>query len=380
MTRRNVLMFTEYFHPRRGGIESHVLTLAQQLQQCGIRVTIATTYPGDEYVDGVRVVRLPTPLVPGLQTIFSTHAAAPFLEVLHGEQFDLIHCHVSVFSPATVAAAYLAFGVGLPVAVTFHSILGEYRWAFAMLDRVVAWSRRPFAFSVVSESVSTDFRKLLSDRRVNIVPAAFDLEQWPAAPRVREQGVFRIVSTMRLVSRKRPVRLIEIVARAREQIRDQSDLRVYIFGDGPLRSRVESAICRYGLEGIVTLCGTRTPEEIRSAYATADAFVLSSVEESFGLAALEARSSGLPVIVRRQSGAAQFITDRHDGVLGDDDTSLSDAIARLACDSALLQQMFAHCERSPRSFSAAETVGAHLRLYDEAVERCAELRLMVARS
>ena len=56
--------------------------------------------------------------------------------------------------------------------------------------------------------------------------------------------------------------------------------------------------------------------------------------ESFGLAALEARTAGVPVVAFRATGMAEFVTDGVEGVLVDDDASMVVALAWLASDAA----------------------------------------------
>src|SRR5581483_2800916 len=95
---------------------------------------------------------------------------------------------------------------------------------------------------------------------------------------------------------------------------------------------LERAIQRAKLGGVIELLGQRSREEVRSLLVDADAFLLPTVRESFGLAALEARCVGLPVIAIAQSGVAELIEHGHEGLLGRDDAELAAHVARLAAD------------------------------------------------
>jgi glycosyltransferase involved in cell wall biosynthesis len=64
-----------------------------------------------------------------------------------------------------------------------------------------------------------------------------------------------------------------------------------------------------------------------------------SVKESFGLAALEARTAGLPVVARSQTGTSQFIRDGVEGLLADDDAGMAAAVVRLGQDRGLLARL-----------------------------------------
>ena len=71
------------------------------------------------------------------------------------------------------------------------------------------------------------------------------------------------------------------------------------------------------------------------------------MRESFGIAALEARTSGLPVVARAQTGTGEFIEDGVNGFLSVDDEALADALVLLGRDPALLARMHAHNAGQP---------------------------------
>ena len=83
-----------------------------------------------------------------------------------------------------------------------------------------------------------------------------------------------------------------------------------IVGEGPERPRLERyrAVRSHGLAGSVELAGRRSREEIRDLYATADVFVAPANLESFGIAALEARCAGVPVVAFGHTGISEFVT------------------------------------------------------------------------
>ena len=84
---------------------------------------------------------------------------------------------------------------------------------------------------------------------------------------------------------------------------------------------------------MVDLPGHRSREQLRALYACAHAFVLPSERESFGIAALEARAAGLPVVAMLGSGVRDFVRQGVDGLLARDDAELSRHISRLALDA-----------------------------------------------
>lgn len=363
MSPGRVLHVTEYFLPHRGGIELHVLELARHLRRHGTQAVVCTSFPGPGEVDTVPVRRLATPLLPGLGTVFTTHAARPFEELLRSERFDVVHCHLSVYNPAAMGAAYLAQRAGVPVVVTFHSVLHGYTRALGVLDRLTGWSRMPFTFTAVSETVANQVRPLVGGGPVGVLPSGIDLDAWrPIAP-VPSEGTFRVVSTMRLVRRKRPRALIGMLALLRDRMPGGMSLRARIIGDGPERDALRRLIARHRLEGEVRLCGGLTHEELRQEYARADVFALPSVEESFGIAALEARGAGLPVVVLSDSGPAGFIGHEREGLVAASDAGFVASLVRLARHPELRARLSEHNRSHRPPFGWDEVAGLHAELY-----------------
>ena len=97
-----------------------------------------------------------------------------------------------------------------------------------------------------------------------------------------------------------------------------------------------------------------------------DAYVQASVRESFGIAALEARSAGLPVVARSQTGTAQFIRDGQEGLLASNDSGMSAAIARLALDRPLLTRLAGHNRSVPPEQSWPQVLDLVAAAYDRA--------------
>jgi glycosyltransferase involved in cell wall biosynthesis len=92
-------------------------------------------------------------------------------------------------------------------------------------------------------------------------------------------------------------------------------------------------------------------------------YVAPAVLESFGLAALEARGVGLPVVGRLGTGLADFIEDGVDGLLCSGDTEMVDAVVRLVDDAALRRRMSEHNRRVEHGMSWTRSLDTHERIY-----------------
>ena len=96
------------------------------------------------------------------------------------------------------------------------------------------------------------------------------------------------------------------------------------------------------MDGWVRMAGRLERHEVREVLASADVFVAPARQESFGLAALEARLAGLPVVAHAASGVADFVRPGKEGLLGASAADLADALVRLVDDDGLRHEIAAH--------------------------------------
>ena len=159
--------------------------------------------------------------------------------------------------------------------------------------------------------------------------------------------VVTLVSVMRLMPRKRPLQVLRMFEQVR-RLAGTDDVRLVIVGDGPMRARIERRIRRRGLTGHVRVTGRLPRPAVLDELAAASVYVAPAPRESFGIAALEARCAGLPVVASRRSGVGEFIRDRVDGILVAGDTEMVGALADLVRDTELRERIADHNRAVPR--------------------------------
>jgi L-malate glycosyltransferase len=119
-----------------------------------------------------------------------------------------------------------------------------------------------------------------------------------------------------------------------------------------------------GLEESVQFLGERT--DLPSVLRGADLFLLPSETESFGLAALEAMSCGVPVIASRVGGVPEVVIDGETGLLAPvgDIPAMATHVVRLLADAPLRTRMGADGrKRAEAVFPLEATVGKYEALY-----------------
>ncbi len=349
-----VALLSDCYLPRLGGIEVQTHDLARHLVALGHEVEVFTATPGPDgerhgavtEVDGIPVHRLAVRLPWELPV--NPLAPAELRRRLVAGGFDVAHVQTGVVSPFAWDSTRVTLGLGLPTAMTWHCMLARVSPVFGAAGFVRRWARRGVAMSAVSTVAAAPLRDLVGDAgQVSVLPNGIDVARWRVVHTPSESSgpvvhtpsessgpvvhrPLQLVTAMRLAARKRPAALVELVARA-EQLSGAGSLALTILGEGPDRRKVESLVSERGL-GWVSLPGRVTRDELRQRYAAADVYLSPARLESFGIAGLEARTVGLPVIGRTGSGIGEFIEHGVNGLVVSSDSEMSEAVARLAQD------------------------------------------------
>ena len=131
--------------------------------------------------------------------------------------------------------------------------------------------------------------------------------------------------------------LLEAFARF---VREHSAARLVLAGSGPLRERCEQQAAERGLADKVLFLGEVPYGELPGVYAAADVKVISSDYESFCFAAIEAMSTGLPVLTTDCAWVPQLVADGAGLVVPvGDAAALAAGLEKLADNPALRRRM-----------------------------------------
>ena len=224
----------------------------------------------------------------------------------HGP-YDVVHSHVQNFSGY---ALWLARRAGVPVRIV-HSHLDT-----SDVDDAASRVRRLYVSATkwmvkrnatLGLAVSDKAAKALfgedweADARWQILYCGIDLAPFADpvdATAVRaELGIpadaFVIGHVGRFMEQKNHTFLIDIAA---EVARSESNMRLLLVGDGPLRPSIEQKVVEAGLSDKVIFAGTR-PDVSRLMLGAMDVFVMPSLYEGLPLVGMEVQSAGLPLVV-----------------------------------------------------------------------------------
>lgn len=172
----------------------------------------------------------------------------------------------------------------------------------------------------------------------------------------RTPGPFRLLCAGRLVEQKGFATAIRALQRV---LQGGHDVSLRIIGDGPLRDDLTALASALGIAARVELPGWANQREMLAEIAAADAVVVPSEWEPFGLVALQAGQCGKPAIVSQVDGLPEVIVDGMTGLLArpGDATAFAGCIERLLLDPALAQALgAAGRERAARCFDSVRMV------------------------
>jgi len=327
---------------------------------------------------------LPTRLDPGAENVFF-HAVQPreyplfqdqpytlalasrMVEVTEYEGLDLLHVHYAIPHAASAYLARQILGARAPrLVTTLHgtditligndaSYLPITRFSIEQSDAVTAPSRYlvdatraeigiadSCAIEVIGNFVDTS--RFVPDRRGREHTLGW------LFPDARSGGASWDDCAMLVhVSNFRAVKRIDLVVRAFAKLAKSAagtDAVLVLIGDGPERGPAQALVRSLDLQRRVCFLGNR--DDCVPVLQAADLFVQASDSESFGLAALEAQSCGVPVVSTRVGGVPEVILDEETGLLAPagDHEALAAAAATILADPSMWKRMSAAARAS----------------------------------
>jgi N-acetyl-alpha-D-glucosaminyl L-malate synthase BshA len=295
------------------------------------------------------------------------------VEVARREGLDLLHAHYAIPHAISAYLARQVLGSTAPAIVTtLHgtditlvgndpSFLPLTRFSIMRSDAVTA----PSAWLAEATHRLLDIPRGLT---IEVIPNFVDTARFAPSPpndaRTGPRGrptVLVHVSNFRALKRVDDVVAIFVEARRRLL---ETPLSLWMVGDGPDRERIRQRVDALDLTAHVQFLGERIdlPDVLRHA----DVFLLPSESESFGLAALEAMSCGVPVVASHVGGIPEVVIDGETGLLAPvgDVATMATHVVKLLTDSALHARFASAArERAVTFFPLEPTVARYESLY-----------------
>ena len=304
------------------------------------------------------------------------------VDVVRFEKLDLLHVHYAI---PHASAAYLAkqilasHDIQIPYITTLHGTDITLIGKDPSYNAVIAFAiNQSDAVTAVSKSLKEDTLKLFEiEKEIRVIPNFVCLDTYSPTkvPSTREVPTHD-KSLRQLyapndekiiihVSNFRKVKRVEDIIWIFEKVRKEIPSRLILIGDGPERHNIET-LCRKlnTCDDIKLLGKLKATEKILS---ISDLFLLPSETESFGLAALEAMASHVPVISTNTGGLPEVNIHGVTGFLsnvGDIDDMAKNAIHILG-DESRLNEFKANAHKQAEKFDIKKVLPLYEALYDE---------------
>jgi glycosyltransferase involved in cell wall biosynthesis len=271
---------------------------------------------------------------------------------------DVIHAQAALW--AGRVAVRTARTLSRPSVVTEHST-AVLRGALRPSERAEAAAvyREANAVLAVSHALSKVIDVLAGTSRCRVVPNVIDFEFFTLPPVPRQQDPFTFLCVCNLIiMHKRVDRLIRAFARVAAA---RPGTRLVIVGSGPDEQALRALAHECGVASHVEFTGGLPPERVRGQMWTANALVLPSAFETFGVVLVEALATGIPVISTR-CGGPDDIVEPGLGTLvePDDDEGLAPAMLAMTAESYSEQVLR---ERAKSRYSFEKVAGDLLTIY-----------------
>lgn len=301
----------------------------------------------------------------GLETPYSLVAIKRLRDFLRQSQWkdvDILHIHLF---PSQIIAPIVAHSLGLKgiLITTEHSTSNQRRqhWWGKWIDRITYKFYQKIV--CISEGTANSLQawQPASAHKLTVIHNGIPVQNYRSAlTQKTNQPVVRIISVGRLVKLKN----YETAILALDQLKHLS-FEYWIVGAGTLEASLKDLVKSLDLESKIKFLGFR--KDIPNLLQQADIFLQTSLWEGFGLAAVEAMATGLPVVVSDVPGLCEVVgTSGQAGFLIDPNSpeQIAEKLAVLIDKPALRNQMARQAAARALHFNIEDTVNQYIHLYD----------------
>lgn len=303
--------------------------------------------------------------------------SSKLVDMVKLHKIELLHVHYAI---PHAYAAYMAKkmlqeeGLFVPIVTTLHGTDITLVGSHPFYKPAVTFSiNKSDAVTSVSQNLKDDTLRLFNIKNeIKVVPNFIDLDKHFCEVVDCKRDTLadaneRIVTH---ISNFRKVKQIPDVIKVFYGIQKELPAKLMMIGEGPEKEPAELLCRELGIEDKVVFFGNSV--ELDKILCYSDLFLLPSITESFGLAALEAMASSTPVISSNTGGIPEVNIQGKTGYLSnvnDVDDMVKNALSILK-DDTILNKFKAQARESAKRFDIHAIVPQYEKIYQETLKKC----------
>ncbi|MBI4692180.1 MAG: glycosyltransferase family 4 protein [Candidatus Terrybacteria bacterium] len=286
-------------------------------------------------------------------------------KILKKEKYDVITVQDAYYLAFLGWFLARRFGIGLNLQI--HGF-EKYRGIRKLLAKFVI--PRADSIRVVSQRLKRQLVEEfgVGEGKITVVPIYVEISTKSEIRNPKQINKFVFLTVGRLVVVKNIKMQIEAMGEIinKQLTTNNLQLELWIVGEGPERKNYELLITNYKLQDNIKLFGWQ--EDVSKFYQEADAFLLTSDYEGWGMAVIEAASYGLPIIMTDVGCAGEIIKNNESGIVipVSDSKKLAEAMLKVMEDDDLRKNLGARARSTIEKLPNKEET---LRLYKESWEK-----------
>ena len=303
--------------------------------------------------------------------------SSKLVDMVKVHKIDVLHVHYAI---PHAYAAYMAKkmlheeGIDVPIVTTLHGTDITLVGSHPFYKTAVTFSiNKSDAVTSVSENLKEVTQHLFNtNKEIKVVPNFIDINKYKNSYEECDRHLLALPTERVIthVSNFRPVKRIADVIEIFYKIQKELPAKLMMVGEGPERKEAEQLCKTYKIEDKVVFLGNSS--EVDKILCFSDLFLLPSQTESFGLAALEAMASGVPVISSNSGGIPEVNIEGVSGFLspvGAIDEMAQNAI-KILKDDTTLNTFKKGAQATSTKFDIHKIVPFYEAIYEEALQNC----------
>jgi N-acetyl-alpha-D-glucosaminyl L-malate synthase BshA len=303
--------------------------------------------------------------------------SSKLVDMVKIHKIDVLHVHYAI---PHAYAAYMAKkmlheeGVDVPIVTTLHGTDITLVGSHPFYKTAVTFSiNKSDAVTSVSQNLKEDTQRLFHTKKdIKVIPNFIDIDKYINTYKDCDRDLLALPEERVIthVSNFRPVKCIGDVIEIFYNIQKELPAKLIMVGEGPERKKAEQLCITYKIEDKVVFLGNSS--EVDKILCFSDLFLLPSQTESFGLAALEAMASGVPVISSNSGGIPEVNIQGVSGFLspvGAIDEMVQNAL-KILKDDTTLETFKKGAQSTATKFDIHKIVPFYEAIYEEALKNC----------